>query len=399
MNFFETYFSNKNYGWMYLHIFLYNICRSVLYIFTAGFLYQQGLSIPLILLFFGFEFGLRGLLSPVGVVTMQKIGRNQALITAAVLFSLFYLSLGLVEFSLWWTLLALILHGAAGSLYHPFADIMSAYYVKEDNRGRQEAMMHILASLGAVVGGVLGGFILELYSFLYLASICSILILLSQWALCQLTVFRPQEDFSLSSFLKFYASPEFKPYFTPFLGLQLTIIMNIVFIPLFLYLQVQNFQVLGILVALVVTMEFIINLLFGSLIDRLGVKKLLPITAMLSWGSVIAYSFFVNSGVSAFFAESYSKMVRSLFRNAFNTQLNRKIKVDFNDKILFAGTAYQLTLCLFELFFLSGLAALAFFIGDAIFVVGFVLGGFGFLICTYALSRGEFKRFQKLENR
>jgi len=351
-----------------------------MYIFTGAYFYELGMPLHFILLFYGLEFGLRGALCPFGLSFFQKVGVIKAFFTASFFLILFFVGISFSEDSLIIGFSSLILAAISGAIYYPILDVLEAIYITDDkNRTKQISMGIIAGSFGRVIGAAVAGFLLTHSGFdsvVVLVSLALILSTLPFFILPEPTTNMRSVERSLDVY-KFLLDDNFKKLHVPFFGLQLTIIVRAVMIPLFIFTIVEQMDHLGYLIALTLIIEKIFTLFAGHYTDKFGTQKTTHISLWTYTSAMGAYIFLAKSPLSIFFIESYYKIVNNIYDSAVRSGFHSYARKHYKNDVLLFGAGWQMSLCFGELFVLPLYGLLAYFIGLNIFYVAFALGIIG----------------------
>lgn len=376
-----------------MHHFFRNIASATMYIFTGAYFLKLGMPLHYVLLFYGLEFGLRGLMCPFGLVCMSKLGLLRSQFISVIFLILFFVGISFSDHSIWIGFFSLILASISGGIYYPFADIIEAFYIEEDhNRAKQISLGIILSSLGRIFGATVVGFLLANFggfdAVLLFVIISLILSVLPLYGLNEKT-----ESFSYkrsSEVFRILSDEDFKPMWKPFLGEQLTIIVKSVMVPIFIYTVVGEFDDLGYLIAFSLIAEKVLTLAAGHYTDKWGAKRTIKKSMVAYWCSMGFYALFAKTPLSVFFAESFHKTVSNVYSSAFRSSMHMYAREKYPGRVLLFGSGWQMALCFGELFVLPLYGLLAYFIGTDVFYVSFVFAALGMAVvydyCRKALK-------------
>ncbi len=378
----KNYFQNRNYPLIYAHHFLHNIVTAAMYIFTGAYFLKLGMPLHFVLLFYGLEFGIRGLLCPFGLAFLNKIGLIKAQFVSALFLILFFIGISFSEQNLIIGFSSLLLAAIGGAIYYPFLDVLEALYIDENkNRTKQISLGLVFGSLGKVVGAVTVGLLLSKFGFnsvLIFASIASALSVLPfiwmQDKNKQNLEIKPVDIY------KFLIDDKFKPLWKPFFGEQLVIIVRAVMVPIFIYSIIGKMDVLGYLIAIAFVGEKILTLIAGHYTDKLGVSKAIRFSTISHPLAMSFYIFLAKTPFTIFLAESLHKTVLNIYGSAFRSGIHTHIRSNYPNNIMLFGTGWQMALCFGELLVLPLYALLSYFIGINIFYVSCVIASIGIWI-------------------
>lgn len=374
---------------MYLHILLNRIASAAMYIFTGAYFLKVGMPLHFVLLFYGLEFGIRGVLCPFGLKYMNRVGMLKAVLTASLLFILFFIGVSLSENNLFIGFSSLLFASLAGAIYYPMMDVFEALFVKDNkNRAKQISLSLVFKSLGTIIGSAGVGFILASFGFIWVVVVISVALMLSVIPFIWLEK-KAQSipKISPNDVYKFLFTPSFKEMWKPFFGQQLMIIVNIVMIPIFIFSIVEGFDYLGYILAAAVIIETVFTLTSGHLSDKYGLTKMLRISSITYPCALILYSVFAKSPFTAFLSDSIYKINWNIFETSFRPHIHRHGRDTYKENLIIFGAGWQMALCFGEVLVLPLYALLAYFIGMNIFYVSIICASIGlWMILHHATS-------------
>lgn len=193
----RNYFTNRDYGLLYLHNAFKTVSFFSMGVFISGWLYKLGIDLHWIILYQAANFTLMGLLSPIGGFMANKYGLT---ISFALSFTCYFLSLialSAAENSSLFILLGLIFSATANGLQNPPDMMMHAAYVQNENRGKAFSIVSIIATLATSLSVLLSGWLIEEFGFWGLSVVCGVF-----WILSLLCVARMNDKFRNSENIK-----------------------------------------------------------------------------------------------------------------------------------------------------------------------------------------------------
>lgn len=388
----DVYFSDRRYVLLYIHYFFFQTAVAAAYVFTGAYFLQLGMPLPIVLLFYGLEFGLRGLLCPFGLAFLNRVGIVKALFTAAALVVVFMCGVSLANHSLYIGFFSLIIYAIGNATFYPFYDVLEALYVDHDHhRGRQITLSQVSKSLGRALGTGTAGFLLYHYGFPALVGLVSVTLFFAMLPFLKLhQVTRYLSNVSPRQVYHFVLrSSEFAPFRKGFLGFQFMIVVNAVMIPVYIYTIVGRVDNLGYLIAAAMLVEQIISLIIGHYIDRSGSAKTLKHVFPWHAATMITYILFAKTPLTIFATETCNRILFNACANAIFSGMHIKARKRFPERILMFGAGSQMTLCLNELVVLSFYALLACFIGINVFYVSCIGGVIGLTIVVHFFAKHQ----------
>lgn len=346
---------------------------------------------PGVLLFFGCEFGLRGLLSPLGAMAIVRFGMAGSLFMAGAASALFFLALGASSHDPRLAFGCFTLYSLSRALYHPAKHAINALLVNQTHRGRQQTLELVFASVGSALGAIIAGFVMVENSFMAAAQIAAIFSLVS--GLPFFWILQGQEAppypklISFRDPYRFILSAEFRHQWIPFLGEAATHTARVVAAPLFLFLTLKHFDVVGLVVGAALLLEMVITLWHGQRIDQSGNSAAISRSSWLLSISFLSYGFLTRSSITAFIAQFILQVTNNLFASAWNTHIHKDVQRS-SSPLVYASSK-ELLLCLFELGLMLLFALMAYFLGESVFYAMFVLGALGAHIVRMCTQSNE----------
>lgn len=384
----RNYFLSNSYALVYAHHFFRNISSSAMYIFTGAYFLKLGMPLHFVLLFYGLEFGVRGLLCPFGLTFFKKVGLIKAQVVSAFFLVLFFIGISFAEDNLSIGFFSLFLAAISGAIYYPFLDVLEALYIEDDhNRTKQLSMSIVLGAVGRVLGAAGVGFLITYHGF------NSVVILVSITLLLSIVPFLLMDDKTKNmksvkplEVYQYLTDENFKPFWLPFFGTQLLIIVRAVIVPIFIFTIVGELDSLGYLIALALILEKFLTLMAGHYTDKLGQLKTI---SFLSYSYPVAmgiFIFFAKTPLTIFFAQSFHQTLNNIYTSAFNSFTHQSVRNNLGNKALLFGAAWQMSLCFGELLVLPLYGLLAYFIGTNVFYVTFIGAALGVWIVKLSLN-------------
>ena len=129
----DSYFTDKNYSLIYTHHFFRSMSSAAMYIFTGAYFLKLGMPLHFVLLFYGLEFGMRGILCPFGIAFLNKVGLVKAQLVSAIFLFLFFVGLSFSNQNLVIGFFSLFLAAISNAIHNTFNANLEALYIKEDN--------------------------------------------------------------------------------------------------------------------------------------------------------------------------------------------------------------------------------------------------------------------------
>jgi MFS family permease len=375
---------------IYLHHFFHGAGRSITYIFTGAYFLNLGMPLPFVLLFYGLEFGVRGALCPWGVSIFNKLGVIKGATLSVTLYTVFFIGLSYAEDNLYIGFGSLLFAALSGALYFPFKDVLEALYIEEDhNRTKQISMGQVLLSLGQALGAAGTGYLITHHGITGALSIAAFSLYISIAPLIFLEKNHKAHlpNITASDVNNFLLRKDFKIFWKPFFGEQLTIIVKIVIVPIFLSTFINGFDHLGYLLALALIAEKIFTLLSGHFSDKYGAQQTLKLSKVSYSTAMLTYILATKTPLALFLTESLHKISSAALTSAFISSMHTQARGKFPKEIMLFGTGWQMALCFGELLTLPVYALIAHFIGESVFYITFIGGIIGIWLMNHGLEK------------
>lgn len=367
----NRYFAGKNYLALYTNTIGTKFASTLVLSFVGAYLFNLGLGLSLVLLYFALEFGLRSLVSPFGGVLATRIGFKKTISISYLVLVIYFVAVSLAEVSFTIGFFSFIFHSISRGLYYPNKHLVESLLVFDGTRGSflsLEAVISTLVSLIAVSVASTSLFVFN--SFVPVVVLASLFLLFAVAGIHSLDYegeeLRPT---SLKQIKKFIASTVFRKDLIAFSGFATNIVVNNVLVGLFIFLVVGDFKAFGFVMAFVLIAELVFLLLFGRYIDRH--KKAASRRASYLNSLVYLLYPFARTPATAFLAQSVYKIVWGAFDTSFTARFHSKMKESAHPAIY--ASAKETVLWATSSLTLFILAALSQPLGERVFVLGFIV--------------------------
>lgn len=337
---------------------------------SAIILYQVGMPIHFILLFFALKYGLMGVLSPLSLVLTSRIGLNKTILASSVCYVVGAALLVLGDYSNPALLFSsFIFFALKGAMYHPLISGVISMYVENHNRGKFNSLNTILKIIAIFISVGIGSVLLIAHLYIYILFTITFFLVIS--LLTYVFFLEKKEINGRHTFKSIYAylfSKAFRENIVPF-SFQSFLVIERIFIPLFIFLYFGSLEIAAFIILFSVFIEIIIQFKFGKYIDAFSKKSFASASALKSFNSILFISSYVSVNM-LYVGQIYNRIAENMFAISFGTTFQTKAK-KIDDPILFT-TAKEMSLCFAELFFLLILFGIGYFIQERIFIVLFI---------------------------
>jgi len=374
-----AYFPNKNYFFLYIHVFGEKIGNRLLEIFTGVIFYKLGMPIQFILLFFGLEFGLRGVLAPLARVAVSKVGIKKAIVISYGFLVVFFIFIGLAKVSLELGFLSFIFQAISRAIYYPCLDTLHSIFIKDGSRGKQYTLELVITAIAGLLAVGIGFTVLTNAIVPAIIAIALYLVIAVGALLFMDHIEFPANGRFLESYT-YLASPKFRENLLPLGAESIVIIANIIVVPVFIFTLVKSSSSFSIIILIGIIVQMILDLAYGLWIDKFGHKKTLKWASGLQALGNIGYMFVAQRLALLPFINGFNNTAWDMFSSNYNTRIQQKAQKTQNP--LLFNTASQMTLCFVEIIALIAFALFAWAYGNAVFVLIFLSSIAGLYVST-----------------
>ena len=218
---------------MYLSIFFYNFANALSETFGTVMLYKAGLPIYLILLIYGIRFLIMGLITPLFVTISSKIGIAKCILISN-LFNIIYAYYILVNQNLSANIIIFVIVLGLNGLS------LSSKYVESEHRGRFNSFYSISKILGTVLASCLVAWGVISNKTLILFVVITVFFLLQYLAILKIDYKPEKKSSAFKSSMKYLIHSKSK--YKIIYALRTNHIIERQFVPLYLYLLLQDFK-------------------------------------------------------------------------------------------------------------------------------------------------------------
>ena len=363
----KEYFYKKEYKYMYSSIFFYNFANALSETFGTVMLYKAGLPIYLILLIYGIRFLIMGLITPAFVTISSKIGIAKCILISN-LFNIIYAYFILVNQNLSANIIIFIIVLGLNGLSNPSSDALSSKYVESEHRGRFNSLYSISKILGTVLASCLVAWGVISNKTLILFVVLTVFFLLQYLAILKID-YKPQKKSSaFKSSMKYLIHSKSK--YKIIYALRTNHIIERQFVPLYLYLVLQNFKTFSVVTIVSLLFQVITIILIGKYTDK-DIKKSNNLVTIIKSSITLIYLFVKDKFIISI-NKAVSDNVSKVYETSIQTSIQNIIKESKEDNELLSAVG-QMSLCFTEVLVFALLAFIARFIGENVFYVIFIL--------------------------
>ena len=363
----KEYFYKQEYKYMYLSIFFYNFANALSETFGTVMLYKAGLPIYLILLIYGIRFLIMGLITPAFVTISSKIGIAKCILISN-LFNIIYAYFILVNQNLSANIIIFIIVMGLNGLSNPSSDALSSKYVESEHRGRFNSFYSISKILGTVLASCLVAWGVISNKTLILFVVLTVFFLLQYLTILKID-YKPEKKSSVfKSSIKYLIHSKNK--YKIIYALKTNHIIERQFVPLYLYLLLQDFKAFSIVTIVSLLFQVITIILIGKYTDK-DIKKSNNLVTIIKSSITLIY-LFVRDKFIISINKTISDNVSKVYDTSIQTSIQNIIKESKENNELLSAVG-QMSLCFTEVLVFGLLALIASFIGENVFYVIFIL--------------------------
>ena len=363
----KEYFYKQEYKYMYLSIFFYNFANALSETFGTVMLYKAGLPIYLILLIYGIRFLIMGLITPAFVTISSKIGIAKCILISN-LFNIIYAYFILVNQNLSANIIIFIIVMGLNGLSNPSSDALSSKYVESEHRGRFNSFYSISKILGTVLASCLVAWGVISNKTLILFVVLTVFFLLQYLTILKID-YKPEKKSSVfKSSIKYLIHSKNK--YQIIYALKTNHIIERQFVPLYLYLLLQDFKAFSIVTIVSLLFQVITIILIGKYTDK-DIKKSNNLVTIIKSSITLIY-LFVRDKFIISINKTISDNVSKVYDTSIQTSIQNIIKESKENNELLSAVG-QMSLCFTEVLVFGLLALIARFIGENVFYVIFIL--------------------------
>ena len=363
----KEYFYKKEYKYMYLSIFLYNFANALSETFGAVMLYKAGLPIHIILLIYGIRFLIMGFITPLYVTISSKIGVAKCILISNI-FNIIYTYLVLNTQNLYANIVIFVISMGLNGLSNPSSDALSSKYVESEHRGRFNSLYSISKILGTVMASCLVAWGVISNNTLTLFIIITMFFLMQYLVILKID-YKPERKANV-----FKASIKYlvhsKSRYKIIYALKTSHIIERNFVPLYLYLVLQDFKAFSVITILSLLFQVVTIVLIGEYTDK-DIKKSNSLVTLIKASITMVYLFAKDKFIISL-NKTVSDNISKVYDTSIQTSIQNIIKESKEDNDLLSSVG-QMSLCFTEVIVFSILAILSKFIGEKIFIVIFIL--------------------------
>lgn len=364
----KEYFKRREYLFLYLSKFFYAFADAFVEIFGTTMLYKNGMPITMILLLYGLRFGIMGIASPLFLKISHRFGVANCALLANILRVIGTYMVLYGEYHHF--VLFLLVMSMPGALANPIEDAISNQYVETSHRGRYNSVRVIAKILGQFLASVVVAWGVITQNNLLLILVISIFFLLDY--LCTAFVdYKPEVEAKQVWKKTMHTLKTSKNPVKGIYALRTAHIIERQFIPLYLFLALQDFKAFSMVMSVSLLLQIITVILTGKWTDKNSKKTNTIVSAI----KIIITAMFL--GFKDKYVISINKAVNDnfekVYETAIQTSIQNQIKKADKEEAVILSTVGQMSLCFTEVIVFSILALISLLVKEKIFYAIFIL--------------------------
>lgn len=373
----REYFFKKEYILLYLEKFCYSLGNGLIDIFGTVMLYKNGMPIYMILLVYGFRFGLMGLCSPLFITISKRFGiATCALLANALRIVGSYMILTGNSNNI---ILFILVMGLPGALSNPMEDAVSCKYIRTEHRGRYNGIRSVTKIIGSAIASVIVTYGVVADNNNLIFGIVTLFFLLD-FIFTAMVNYKPEIENKNNFKAIFNYILHTKSSLKTIYSLRTFHIIERLFLPLYIYIALEDFKLFSTVIIVSLIIQIIPIIIIGRTTDK-NIKKTSNIVSILK---IIVLSIFIFAKNKVII--SINKTVNDNLEKAYDTNVQTLIqnvtKNEREDKA-FLSTIGQMSLCFTEIVVLLIFALIAKIVDVEVFKVLFI----GSIIATILINK------------
>lgn len=265
------------------------------------------------------------ILLPFGARLMNIIGLKNSIFISIILRAFyFWVFFNFVKDPLLYSVLAAILVILIRSLFWLPFHTEAAELSDKKSRGKQFSVIFSIASFLGIIAPIIGGFVLENYSFAVLAILGLLSTLISFIPFFFLPQLKEEYTWTFKETLQYFFNPFNRNMVIAYMSDGLAGVVQLVFWPLFIFIILdEKYQAVGYITAAIILTGVILRLFIGQLLDRFNKNKLVKIGTVLN-STAWLFKAAVASAFHIFFVSIYHALAMIVLRTSLDTLVYEK---------------------------------------------------------------------------
>ena len=282
---------NKELVEMYISMGLRSLALAMGGIFIPLYLFKElGYSFVSVMWFYFIVYGVMALSTPLSAIVSSKLGLKRSILLSVPFSLIFIYLLNSLKYNLVHYSIVAIIEGISLSLFWIAFHTDFANFSDKKNRGKEVGIWFGSSLILSIIGPIVGGFLLKFYGFSFLFGVVSCLLI---WSVVPLFFSGEKHVKYKFDIKKVFLRKNFKDSWG-FISYGIEGISVAIFLPLFVFLILNDYVSLGIVSSIMGFTSVILIPIMGILSDKVGKKPLIKIGALLNFFGWIIVSFVKN---------------------------------------------------------------------------------------------------------
>ncbi len=298
---------------------------SIFSLFLPIFLFKTYNNINFVILYFVATSLGYFIILPFGARLMNIIGLKNSIFVSIILRAFyFWVFFNFLKDPLLYSILAIILVILIRSLFWLPFHTEAAELSDKKSRGKQFGIILSIASFLGIIAPMIGGLVLENYSFATLAILGLLSTVISLIPFFFLPPLKEEYTWTFKETLQYFFHPFNRNMVVAYMSDGLANIVQLIFWPLFIFILLdEKYQAVGYITAAIILTGVILRLFIGQLLDKFNKTKLVKVGTILNstaWLLKVA----VVSTLQIFFVSIYHALAMIVLRTSLDTLVYEK---------------------------------------------------------------------------
>ncbi len=302
----DDFFRRKELNHFYLSVSITAFSLGLISIFVPIFLYQLGISIAMIVIYFGLTSLYYCLISYPIARVVAKFGAKHAMLYSFVFFIIYYFLLsGLQSVGFLFYLLPLV--NAIGLTFYNFGYHLNySRHSNKDRRGHELSFIYIMIMIVGSVSPLVGSFLAEI-NFTLLFIVGSLLLVISSIPLILTKDSHDELNFSLEDVMRRMMTGLKSGMVVSYFGFGVDSFISKNIWPIFLIIILESLTKTGMILGISTLFSILIFSFIGIITDRYDKVKIIKFGAILHLFGWL-WRIFVNTPVEILMVDSYKNV-------------------------------------------------------------------------------------------
>lgn len=295
---------------LYSATVLQNLALAMILLFEPIYLWQQGIGLRSIVLFFLGVYVLYLFLMPLGAKFATHFGYEHSMAFSTIIQVAYYVCLFMVARGPLFLVPSAVLYALQKTFYWPAYHADFARYSDQREEGRQLSGLVVVLSAVYITGPIAAGFILQFGSWALLFAVGSVIMLVSNWPLLKTREqFTPRLFPYTDTYRRLFAAENRRSLFG-YMGFGEELVVLVLW-PIYISVVVVAYLEVGVVVAAATLITALATLYIGKLTDEQNKHELLKLSTVLyafGWLARLA----AKTPFTVFLTDSWSRLTKNI---------------------------------------------------------------------------------------